>query len=66
MRAYVQVVVSLEIDLDDGVAVPEVIQDMDYNFISGTDGAMVVDTEIRDFSIVRTENPASPDCHTSS
>ena len=46
---YVEVTTRLKIQLEEGVNVSEVIQEMDYSFQSTTDGAMIVDTEIRDY-----------------
>jgi hypothetical protein len=48
-KFYVEVVTRLIIDLEEGVNVSDVITEMDYNFTSTTDGAMIVDTEIRDY-----------------
>jgi hypothetical protein len=48
-KVYVEVVTRLIIDLEEGVNVSDVITEMDYNFNSTTDGAMIVDTEIRDY-----------------
>ena len=48
-KVYVEVTSRLIIDLEEGVNVSDVITEMDYSFNSTTDGAMIVDTEIRDY-----------------
>ena len=49
-KLYVEVITRLVVELEEGVNVSEVIQEMDYNFTSTTDGAMIVETEIRDYT----------------
>ena len=50
-KVYVEVKTRLIIQMDEGVEVDDVIQEMDYNFQSNTVGADIVDTEIRDYEI---------------
>lgn len=50
-KVYVEVKVKLIINADDGVEIGEIIQEMDYGFTSQTDGADIVDTEIKDFEV---------------
>lgn len=53
-RVVVEVKVKLVLDMDEGVEVGEVIQEMDYNFIpTSTLGpsADVLDTEILDYEV---------------
>jgi hypothetical protein len=41
--------VRAEIELEQGVDLQEVIDDLDYEIVSSTDGAEVLDTEIIDW-----------------
>ena len=50
-KVYVDVTSRVIIDMDDGVEVGEVISEMDYNMVSQTEGADIVDAEIRDFEV---------------
>jgi hypothetical protein len=50
-KVYVVVTTRIVIETNDNVEVTEVLQDMDYNFISKTDGANIVDTEIREWEV---------------
>ena len=50
-KVYVDVTTRLIISMDEGIEVGDVISEMDYNFISQTDGADIVDTEIRDHEV---------------
>ena len=45
-KVYVEVKVRLIIDMDEGVEVGEVIDDMDYRFHSNTNNADIVDIEV--------------------
>lgn len=45
-KVYVEVTVRLIINADEGVDVNEVLDEMDYDFISNTEGATIEDTEI--------------------
>lgn len=50
-KAYVEVKTRLILNMDEGVEVSEVLENMDYDFTSTTDGADVEDTEIRDWEV---------------
>lgn len=50
-KVYIEVKVRLVVRMDEGVEVGEVIQEMDYNFDSQTNGANIEDTEILDYEI---------------
>lgn len=50
-KVYVDVVVSLIIDQEDGVETSEVIQELDYDFTDSTGKAEVVSTEIKDYTV---------------
>ena len=50
-KVYINVVTRLIINADDGVEIDEVMENMDYDFTSNSDGADVEDTEIRDWNI---------------
>jgi len=50
-KVYVNVTTRLIIRANDDVNIDEVLSDMDYNFVSNTDGADIEDTEIRDCEI---------------
>jgi len=47
----VTVTTKIVIEVEDGVEIAEVMQELDYNFTSGTDGAEIVNTEIAEFDI---------------
>jgi len=50
-KIYVEVKTRLIINADDDVSVDEVLENMDYNFISQNDGADIEDTEIQDWKV---------------
>lgn len=50
-KVYVTVKVNLIMNMDEGVEVSDVIGDMDYDFTSQTDGAVIEDTEILDHEV---------------
>lgn len=50
-KVYVKIESGLIINMDEGIEVSEVLENMDYNFISQTDGADIIDTEIRDWEV---------------
>jgi hypothetical protein len=54
-KVYVTVTTRLIINADRGVYIDDVIAEMDYNFTSNTEGAEIVDTEIVDAEITRSE-----------
>ncbi len=43
-----EVKVKLTINMDEGIEVSEVINELDYDFTSNTDGAVIGNTEILD------------------
>ena len=51
-KVYVDVKVHLIVNLDEGIEVNEVLEEMDYTFSSETDGADIVDTEITHWEII--------------
>lgn len=51
-KVYVNVTTRLIINMDEGADVGDVVSEMDYNFLSGTDEADIVDTEIRDYEVI--------------
>lgn len=51
-KVYVEVKTRLIIEMEEGIEMEEVIQEMDYNFTSGTINADIVETEIIDFEII--------------
>ncbi len=50
-KIYITVKTRLIIEIEEGVEVNEVMQELDYNFISGTNGADIIDSEISEFDI---------------
>jgi len=50
-KVYVNVAVRLIINIDEGVEVSEVIDEMDYSFKDTTGKADIIDTEIRDHEV---------------
>lgn len=50
-KVYLTVTTRLIIEVEEGVEVSNVIEEMDYNFTSQTDNAVIVDTEILDFEV---------------
>ena len=50
-KVYVEVKTRLIINADEGVDISEVIQEMNYDFTSQTNGVDIEDTEILDFEV---------------
>lgn len=50
-KIYVEVKTRLIIQADEDVSVDGVLENMDYNFNSKTDGADIVDTEIQSWVV---------------
>ena len=51
-KVYVEVKTRLIIEMDDGIEVSEVMDDMDYSFsVAEMDGASIVDSELDDFEV---------------
>ena len=51
-KVYVRLEVRIIIDMDEGIEVSEVINELDYNFKSETDGAEITDTQISDHTVI--------------
>jgi hypothetical protein len=51
-KVYVTVTARLIINMDDGVDVEEVINDMDYSFNYSGEGADIVEEEILDYEVI--------------
>jgi len=51
-KVYVNVTTRLIIDMDDGIEVSEVIENMDYDFKPMTEGVDIVDMEIREHEVI--------------
>ena len=51
-KVYVNVKVRLIININEGVAVDDVINDMDYGFTFNGNEAEIIDTEVIDFDII--------------
>lgn len=47
----IKVEVVLTVKADEGVSMPDLINEMEYDFTSTTDGADIEDTEIRGFEV---------------
>ena len=50
-KVIVKVVSYITIRMDEGIEVSEVIQEMDYNFTSTTEGADIEDSRIEEHNI---------------
>ena len=50
-KVYVNVTVRLIVAVEDDVEISDVIDELDYNFSSGTDGADIVETEITNHEV---------------
>jgi hypothetical protein len=50
-KVFVEVKVKLVLNMDEGVEVTDVINELNYNFQSTLDGADVEDTEILDHEV---------------
>jgi hypothetical protein len=50
-KVYVDITVKLVLEIDEGIELGEVINELDYNFTSTIDSATVVDSEIDNFEI---------------
>ena len=51
-KVHVTVTVHLYMDVEDGINMNDVVNELDYSFADTTDMARVVDTHISDFDIV--------------
>ena len=50
-KLYINMKIRVIVQADDGVDIGEVLDEMDYNLNSHTEGADVLDTEITDYEI---------------
>jgi hypothetical protein len=50
-ETLVSVTTKLIIQMDDDVDIGDVLSEMDYGFISQTEGAEITDTEITDYNV---------------
>jgi len=50
-KVYVEVTSRLIINMNEGIGVSDVISEMDYDFASQTEGADIVDTEIKEYDV---------------
>lgn len=50
-KVYVMVKTRLIIQANDDVNIENVLEDMDYNFVSNSDGIDILDSEIQDWDI---------------
>ena len=50
-KAFVEAKVKLVINMEEGVEVSTVIDEMDYSMVSTTTGADIMDTEILDYNV---------------
>lgn len=50
-KVTVEVKIKVTLNMDEGIEVSEVINELDYNLTSNTDGADVEDTEILDHEV---------------
>jgi isocitrate/isopropylmalate dehydrogenase len=51
-KIFVNLTVKLEIDADEDVEVSEIIDNLDYSFVSDPNNSDVIDTEIIDYDII--------------
>jgi hypothetical protein len=51
-RVVVEVKVNLIIDVEEGVAIDNVINNMNYSFTHSDEQATIIDTEIVDFNVM--------------
>jgi hypothetical protein len=50
-KVYVEVKVKLVLNMNEGIEVSEVLDEMDYDFTSNHDGADILDMEILDHEV---------------
>lgn len=50
-RVTVKITLSVTIDIDEGVPVQEVIDEMDYELTTDMSKATIIDTEMQDYEI---------------
>ena len=50
-KVYIEVISRIIVRANDDQSIDEVLENMDYNFISNSDGADIEDMEIRDWEV---------------
>lgn len=50
-KVYVNVIVRLVIDVEEGIEIGNIINEMEYDFTSFTEGANIQDSDIIDFEV---------------
>lgn len=50
-KVYIEVKVRIIVDMCDDITVADTMDNMEHDFVSGLEGATVMDTEIRDYDI---------------
>jgi hypothetical protein len=50
-KVYVDVKIKVIMNMDEGIEVGDVIDEMDYDFTSNTDGVDIEDTEVLDYEV---------------
>lgn len=51
-KVYLIVHCEVIIEAEEGISISEIMDEMDYNFISQTDNVAVADTEMLDYDII--------------
>jgi len=51
-KVYVNVITRLVLEVEDGISIEDVLNEMDYDYVSVIDGADIVDVELTDYDIV--------------
>ncbi len=51
-KVYVEAKIKIIIDIDEGIEISEVMNELDWGFVSMTDNADVADVEMIDYEIV--------------
>lgn len=51
-KVHLTVTVHLYMDVENGINLNDIVNELDYNFADTTDMARIVDTHISDFNIV--------------
>jgi hypothetical protein len=54
-KVHATVTVHLYVDVEEGISLNDVVNELDYHFADTTDMARIVDTHISDFDIVEEE-----------
>lgn len=50
-KIYLNVTVRLVVDAEEGLPISDFISEMDYSFLSNTEGIDVLDTEVLDYEV---------------